>query len=75
MLKKSIRMDTDDYCDLLNEERELYRDLSITRKKLEENVNDKYLMLLIEGFRHLISENVDTQIKVLANIRKNQAKL
>ena len=75
-LKESIRVDIEAYRDLLNEERELYRELSMTLKKLEENVNDdEYLMDLIEGIRYVISKNVDVQIEVLDNIRRNQTKL
>ena len=34
-LKESISLDIEDYRDLLNEERELYRELSMTRKNLK----------------------------------------
>lgn len=74
-LKGSIRLDIEGYRDLLNEERGLCRELSMTRGKLEEGANDEYLMGLIEGIRHEISENTGVQIVVLANIHKNLRKL
>ena len=74
-LKESISLDIEDYRDLLNEEREFYRELSMTRKKLEENANDGYLKDLIEDIRYVIPKNVNVQIGVLDNIRNNQAKL
>ena len=70
-VKESIRLDTEGYRDLVNEESNLYRELSMTREKLEENVNDEYLMDLIAGIRHVISKNMDVQIQILANIRRN----
>ena len=73
--KKSICIDTEDYRDLVNEESNLYRELCIAREKLERNANDEHLMDLIVNICHEISENVDAQIRILVNIRKNQAKL
>lgn len=59
----SIRLDIEDYRDLLSEERGIYRELSITRKKLEDNVNDDHLTDLIVGIHHEISENTGVQIE------------
>ena len=74
-VKESIRLDIEAYRDLLNEERELYRELSMTRERLEENANDEYLKDLIRGICCVISKNVDVQIEVLDNIRRNQDKI
>ena len=47
----------------------------MARKILEDNASNEYFKDLIAGIRHEISENLDVQIEVLDNIRKNQAKL
>ena len=74
--KEMMRLDIEDYRDLLHEERELYKELIVARKKLEEgNVDDEYFMDLIAGIRHEISKNADVQVEVLANIRRNLKKL
>ena len=74
--KEMICLDIEDYRDLLHEERGLYKELIVARKKLEEgNVNDEYFMDLIAGICHEISKNADVQIEVLANIRGNLKKI
>ena len=75
-VEKCIRVDCEDYRDLfLNEERELYRELDLKRKRVEDNMNDEFLKMIIEGILQEISENTNVEINVLENIRKNQAKL
>ena len=74
-VKESIRLDIEGYRNLLSEERRLYRELSMARKRLEVNANDEYFKDLIAGICYEISENSDVQIQVLDNIRRNQTKL
>ena len=70
--KKNNRQEIENYRDLVNEERELHRELKIVRERQEEGFTKE---ALIEGIRNEILENFNVQLDVLANIRRNQSKL
>ena len=69
--EESIRLDNEDYREILDEERRLYRLLYLERKRLEESVNDEFVEIILQE----ISENTVVQVRLLENIRMNLAKL
>ena len=69
--EESIRLDNEDYREILDEERRLYRFLYLERKRLEESVNDEFVEIILQE----ISENTVVQVRLRENIRMNLAKL
>ena len=74
-VEESIRLDREDYIELLDEERTLHKELETLRKRLDKNGRDEFLKEVIVGTLREISENADTQVQVLESIRGKQAKL
>ena len=74
-VEKSIRLDREDYRELLDEERTLHKELGSLRERLDENGSDEFLKEVIVGTLREISENADVQVQVLESIRRKQAKL
>ena len=66
-LRENIRQDIENYCDLVVEERELYRELKMAREREEEE--------LIEDIQTDITENYNIQLDVLANIKRCKRKI
>ena len=62
--------DREDYLELLNEERTLYRELGSLRER-----PDEYFKEVTRGTLQEIWENTDVQVQVLESIRREQAKL
>ena len=56
---KSIQADREDHRELLDEERELHKELGSLRRRLDENGSDEFLKEVIVGILRKISENAD----------------
>ena len=69
-VEKSIRLDREDYRELLDEERTLHKELGSLRKRLDENGSDEFLKEVIVGTLREISENADVQVQVLESIHR-----
>ena len=74
-VEESIRMDREDYRELLDEERTLHKELGSLQKRLEENGSDELLKEMIVSTLREIYENADVQVQVLESICRIQAKL
>ena len=71
-LKENIRQDIENYRDLVNEERELHKEL----KGVRETQGEGFLgEALIKSIRDEISENFNVQLDVLANISRCQKRI
>ena len=75
-VEESIRLDCEDYRELLDEERTLYRELGSLRERLDRDGDNEYLKEVIIGTLREIWENADVQVQVLLeSIGRKQAKL
>ena len=75
-VEESIRLDREDYRELLDEERTLYRELGSLRERLDRDGDNEYLKEVIIGTLREIWENADVQVQVLLeSIGRKQAKL
>ena len=74
-VEESMRLDREDYRDLLDKERTLYRELGSLRERLDRDGDNEYFKEVIIGTLRQISENADVQVRALESIRRKQAKL
>ena len=58
-VEESIRLDREDYCELLDDERTLYRELGLLREKRDGNGDDEYPKEVIRGTLQEIWKNAD----------------
>ena len=68
-VEESTRLDREDYCELLSEERKLFMDLRSLRERFERDGDNEYLKEVIIGTLQEIWENADVQVQVLESIR------